>query len=104
MHIGTKSVKNGTFIKNRWRYRLSDLWYTFFHPAVLWLEGAEDTYFHGEYSFSGVSDPWGGPLGPLFRFTPEILDFAPGLRFCLLTGRFLLKMFETFTRRPPGPP
>ena len=53
-------------LKNRWRYRLSDLWYTFFHPAVLWLEGAEDTYFHGEYSFSGVSDPWGVPWDPFF--------------------------------------
>ena len=52
--------------KNRWRYRLSDLWYTFFHPAVLWLEGAEDTYFHGEYSFSGVSDPWGVSWDPFF--------------------------------------
>ncbi len=52
-----------------------DLWYAFFHLAVLWLRGVKHTYFHGENSFWGFSDPSGGPLGPLLFFTSEMLDF-----------------------------
>ena len=86
------------------RQKFIDLWYAFFHLAVLWPRGLKHTYFHGENSFWGFSDPSGGPLGPLFLFTPEMLDFAPGQRFCLLPARFWVKIFETFTRGPPGPP
>ena len=58
-----------------WRQNTADLWYTFFHLAVLLLEGVKHTYIHGENSFWGFSDPSGGPLGPPLFFTSEMLDF-----------------------------